>query len=47
MILLQAAGQYSSAISTDPNMFLYFALGFAGIVVLLLVASLISRRRGP
>ncbi len=47
MILLQAGGQYSSALSADPNMFLYFALGFGGIVVLLLVASLISRRRGP
>jgi len=46
MTLLQAGGPYGIVIS-DPNMFLYFALGFAGIVALLLVASLISRRRSP
>ena len=47
MTLLQVAGQYGIAPSADPNMFLYFALGFAGIVALLFVASLISRRRTP
>ena len=46
MTLLQAGGPYGIVVS-DPNMFLYFALGFAGIVALLLVASLISRRRAP
>ena len=44
MTLLQAGGPYGLVIS-DPNLFLYFAIGFAGIVALLLVASLISRRR--
>jgi c-di-GMP-binding flagellar brake protein YcgR len=47
MTMLQVAGQYGIAPSLDPNLFLYFALGFAGIVALLLVASLISRRRAP
>ncbi|MFI5368462.1 MAG: PilZ domain-containing protein [Spirochaetia bacterium] len=46
MTLLQAGGPYGIEIS-DPNMFLYFALGFAGVVALLIVASLISRRRTP
>ncbi len=47
MTLLQVAGQYGIAPSADPNIFLYFVLGFAGIVALLLVASLVSRRRTP
>jgi PilZ domain len=46
MTLLQAGGPYGIVVS-DPKMFLYFGLGFAGIVVLLLIASLINRRRAP
>ena len=47
MILLQSGGVFYGVVVADPNMFLYFALGFAGIVALLLVASLINRRRTP
>jgi c-di-GMP-binding flagellar brake protein YcgR len=46
MILLQTGDLYRGA-NPDPSMILYFALGLAGVVVLLLVAALISRRRAP
>ncbi len=46
MILLQTGDLYRPA-NPDPTMILYFALGLAAAVALLLVASLISRRRVP
>jgi c-di-GMP-binding flagellar brake protein YcgR len=46
MILLQTGDLYRP-VNPDPNMIIYFAAGLAGVVALLLLGALISRRRTP
>jgi c-di-GMP-binding flagellar brake protein YcgR len=47
MILLQAGGPNLGAGSVDPRMFLFIGVAIVGVIALILIGSLVSRRARP
>ena len=47
MILLQAGGPNLGAGTVDPRMFLFIGIAVVGVIALLLIGGLVSRRARP